>query len=229
MSSSIHLYAELLKNIKTLTLFINLRTYHTDTTNAILSYEDNTLTLCHEGETAVIRLPTNIPGRGSIKLSLPATPAKELTSRLSLEQYSSGPLDLPATEDNLSPWPAPLLTRDTRVQCRSCNADLLGIGKIRVWKDLPSENWAEMMDFWHCHKPYPSKADLSSNAADEKGYSAKHRLEAQVAVGLVDDVSFLFSSKDCPNVEVRTFFQSYSICEPVGQEEGVYFRHSSFP
>ncbi|KAA8916846.1 hypothetical protein TRICI_000965 [Trichomonascus ciferrii] len=54
------------------------------------------------------------------------------------------------------PWSASELTGfsgDIDVKCGNCS-DLLGTHSNSMnWKQLPSENWAEMMDFWHCHKP----------------------------------------------------------------------------
>lgn len=38
-------------------------------------------------------------------------------------------------------------------KCKSCESKLISSETITTWKALPSETWAEMMDFWHCHKP----------------------------------------------------------------------------
>lgn len=54
------------------------------------------------------------------------------------------------------PWSASELSgSSTRidVKCVSCSHLLGTLGDSMNWKQLPSENWAEMMDFWHCHKP----------------------------------------------------------------------------
>ncbi|OJJ99297.1 hypothetical protein ASPACDRAFT_120569 [Aspergillus aculeatus ATCC 16872] len=57
------------------------------------------------------------------------------------------------------PWRAPDMRPGTRVRCRGCEGVVLDQPARSaggwVWKDLPSGNWAEMMDFWHCHKPDP--------------------------------------------------------------------------
>lgn len=37
--------------------------------------------------------------------------------------------------------------------CSSCNNPLISSTKVKSVLDMPSELWAEMMDFWHCHKP----------------------------------------------------------------------------
>lgn len=37
--------------------------------------------------------------------------------------------------------------------CSSCGNVLIDSKKLTSTLDMPSELWAEMMDFWHCHKP----------------------------------------------------------------------------
>jgi len=75
-----------------------------------------------------------------------------------------------------------------------------------TWKDLPSENWAEMMDFWHCHKPteHESHAGHSDEetATANKGYAANSKFTAQNKVGFVDLTTFLLDAKDCNNIRV---------------------------
>ncbi|KAL1871063.1 hypothetical protein VTK73DRAFT_2259 [Phialemonium thermophilum] len=56
-------------------------------------------------------------------------------------------------DDSAVPWPASDLRAGEPVRCRACGAVLVSVRAIEMWKDLPSENWAEMMEFWHCHKP----------------------------------------------------------------------------
>ena len=75
--------------------------------------------------------------------------------------------------------------------------------KVRSWKDLPSENWAEMMDFWHCHRPddhissqisQPTRVEFSSE-----------RICAKPALGLADATDFLLSKQDVSGIEVRMY------------------------
>ncbi|KAF4989583.1 hypothetical protein FGRMN_9045 [Fusarium graminum] len=61
---------------------------------------------------------------------------------------------------------------------------------------LPSENWAEMMEFWHCHKPHDHEHQDPESLAS-KGYGANHAISAQQGTGFVDLTSFLFSEPDC--------------------------------
>jgi len=37
--------------------------------------------------------------------------------------------------------------------CSNCGNTIIDSSKISTTLDMPSELWAEMMDFWHCHKP----------------------------------------------------------------------------
>lgn len=72
---------------------------------------------------------------------------------------------------------------------------------IKAWKDLPSENWAEMMEFWHCHKPHDhDQRDPESLAS--KGYGANNAISAQPGIGFVDLTSFLFAESDCDGLKV---------------------------
>ncbi|KAK9368411.1 ubiquitin-conjugating enzyme E2-binding protein [Lipomyces kononenkoae] len=54
-------------------------------------------------------------------------------------------------EAHIVPLSAGQLTDCKAVQCRKCGADLLK-DDIK-FLDLPSENWYELLDYWHCHKP----------------------------------------------------------------------------
>lgn len=36
--------------------------------------------------------------------------------------------------------------------CKKCNSSIID-SSVKSFKDLPSEYWYELMDFWHCHKP----------------------------------------------------------------------------
>jgi ubiquitin-protein ligase E3 D len=85
------------------------------------------------------------------------------------------------------------------LQCRRCATRLLAPGRVREWRDLPSENWAEMMEFWHCHKPHEPGRET---AGAERAYAAGRKLVALEGVGFVDLVSFLLAERDCTNLKV---------------------------
>lgn len=222
--TAIHLYAEHLLNIQALTLTATLSTESTPLTTAKLSTDANSLTLTHENDSATIRLPTEIKGGGDATLELPKKTAKELELRLRLEEKDPqnsfmrhrSAVNGAAEDDNWVPWTATSLTnQEGAFQCRNCAQILLSVRSrpkddqdqanveesITQWRDLPNENWAEMMDFWHCHKPDVKESDTSVSL-DMKGYAAGNKLQAVNGVGLVDLSSFLVAESDIKHVKV---------------------------
>ncbi|KAL2352205.1 ubiquitin-conjugating enzyme E2-binding protein [Cryomyces antarcticus] len=201
--STITLYAELLFHIRAVSFITSLQTNSNKTTRAELSADGEHINLTHDGEVATIRLPTKIAGGGSAVLTLPAAPSKELTLRLQLEERSPGLSRIDGGSANAVPWCASSLSEGTRVQCRECQSDLLGPQRVSEWKDLPSESWAEMMDFWHCHKPNVEHYVGYEDAQGRKGYAASSHLVAVVGIGLVDLSYFLFAVEDCCGMEIN--------------------------
>ncbi|RAK78706.1 HECT-type E3 ubiquitin transferase [Aspergillus fijiensis CBS 313.89] len=81
------------------------------------------------------------------------------------------------------PWRAPDMRPGTRVRCRRCESVVLDqparSAEGWVWKDLPSGNWAEMMDFWHCHKPDPEGGHEHGDGEGEGGLDAGEQQQRQ--------------------------------------------------
>jgi hypothetical protein len=208
--TTIMLYAELLLHIRTVTLFASLRTHHSRETKAQLSADGSSITVSHEGQSATISLPLKMEGKGAATLELPAQPpSKELTLRLQMEEREgSDMLGLMAEERkaNIVPWDGASLNRidKPKIVCKNCEEEIVPEGNIREWKDLPNENWAEMMDFWHCHKPDEHHLHDHTHEATvgRKGYAAGTRLQAAAGVGFVDLTSFLVKEQDCPGAQV---------------------------
>ncbi|KAL1603543.1 hypothetical protein SLS60_005131 [Paraconiothyrium brasiliense] len=209
--TSITLYAELLLHIRTVTLFASLHTVHTRQTKAKLASNGCAITVTHEGTSATIKLPIQVEGGGDAALSLPASPpSKDLTLRLQIEEKEGsdmlGTLLSEERKVNIVPWDGASLNNatDVTVHCKSCQEVIVPAGVVREWRDLPNENWAEMMDFWHCHKP--DEHHLHDHATEEaigkKGYAAGNRLQATKGIGFVDLASFLLKDEDCTGVEV---------------------------
>lgn len=201
---TIHLYAEHLVNIRTLSIQASLSTVSNQQTNATLSADGSSLALSHEGEVARIQLPIRVPGgHNDATLTIPAAPTRDLSFRVSLQEKpgANGLLTNGSLEDtHVVPWSATALTSDTEIVCKACSAVILPRGQVKVWKDLPSENWAEMMDFWHCHRPdVPHDHDHSM---PQKGYSADSRLALEPGVGMVDPVDFVLAAESCENLTV---------------------------
>lgn len=112
--------------------------------------------------------------------------------------------------DDFVPWTAADMSPSTRLRCSGCENVILnnprcadGSGDTSpagwTWKDLPSGNWAEMMDFWHCHKPDPPEGHrhVEDPNAQTKGYGAANQVVATAGTVLVDVATFLVSEADC--------------------------------
>lgn len=190
----IHLYAELLPNIRIVTVAITLSTSSTSETAAWIPPSSNSFFIKHDGVQMPLELPARILFREGGLLRVPEG-QQELSFRFPLAAES---LSCTHSKDSdvLAPWGARLLPSFANFQCRECGAPILKPHSIRSWKDLPSENWAEMMDFWHCHKPDVGQDNV---AASEKGYAV-----STPSIGLVDISSFYFHSDDCQSIKVRT-------------------------
>lgn len=194
--SSIVLYVELLSNISQVTVFATLPSDSDQDTSASLSLDGRSLSITH-GETEVgVRLPCKVLESPALRLPL-AVGSKELSFRLQVAtdatQKGQGDEDVP--------WSASCLTSDSRIACLVCNQSFLDVS-CPIWKDLPSENWAEMMDFWHCHKPNDEQDLGAQDQGLGKGYSASNQLTPSRGVGLVDISHIILVESDCAGIQV---------------------------
>jgi ubiquitin-protein ligase E3 D len=198
--SIIYLYAEVLANIRQANLYASLKTHKNEHTTIDIASDKKTITVTHDGETASIYLPTEISGTAEV--SIPVKRGKEMSLRLELADIEN----MPAVEDmggNEGPWSAEELGPNTQIRCHACKAEFLNNELPLDFKDLPSEHWAEMMDFWHCHRPHdaePSQED--AEAAHSKGYGSSTKLKAALGIAFVDPASFRFAEQSCRNIEV---------------------------
>ncbi|KAH0842138.1 hypothetical protein FOPE_07402 [Fonsecaea pedrosoi] len=193
------LYAEALTHIGQLTLHASLQTEKNEHTKILLSSDKKVITALHDGESSSIYLPTQISGTAHV--TFPIDKRTEISTRLQIDDVGQ----LKSASDGLSdieaPWSAVSLHRHSSISCNQCEATILMSDKVVTWKDLPSENWAELMDFWFCHKPHnkPSTHDQTAHSAN---IAAKGRVTPSPGVGLVDTVSFFLCGEDCVNIEV---------------------------
>ncbi|KAH8179793.1 HECT-like ubiquitin-conjugating enzyme (E2)-binding domain-containing protein [Sarocladium implicatum] len=198
----ISVYAELLSNLRQLSVVASLPSPSDSTTSASISEDGSSLKVQHRGESQLLLLPA-APNRSV--LGVPAQASTALTWRLRLPA-SDGPPKRFALEDQDPPWNARDLRIGSPVKCRACGKCLVSETSILEWKDLPSDNWAEMMEFWHCHKPV-DHSDKTTEAngnptTANKGYGANNVITTQQAVGLVDVTSLVFSTADCNAIVV---------------------------
>ncbi|KAJ5726364.1 uncharacterized protein N7483_007721, partial [Penicillium malachiteum] len=146
--------------------------------------------------------------------------SQEYSFRMQIDP--TDPVLMPRDEsiDNHVPWTSADMSISTRIRCRACGSPFLNTSISHntgvhdqdsssgwIWKDLPSGNWAEMMDFWHCHKPDPRENDQSSEGmavlrseeqvAQAKGYGAASHIQAVSGTILIDVTSFILAVSDC--------------------------------
>ena len=211
--SNIYLYAEILANIRQVSLYASLHTDKNEETTINVSSDRRIVTVSNGDDRASIFLPTGIGGDAQV--NIPTEKKKEISIRLEIEDVAG----LPSADElrcrNEYPWLASDLHTETQLRCKSCGKEIIKPSDIVMWKDLPSEGWAEMMDLWHCHKPQEEHTSSDTpDAAEKKGYASNNRVTAARHTGLVDICSFLFDRQDCNNVQVcnsRNFDVSFPV------------------
>lgn len=118
------------------------------------------------GELLSIELKNNTPIRVNLpdKASQTSITGMKLTnSTLSFGvKMHEKELDstVPFTEETIDKWSCKDLSQTPKIGrhhkfrfvCKNCNSELIDSSQYD-FKDMPSEQWYEMMDFWHCHKP----------------------------------------------------------------------------
>ncbi|KAL9113644.1 MAG: hypothetical protein Q9187_007598, partial [Circinaria calcarea] len=188
---SITLYAESLLSLRQVTIFAKLQSGQNVETGIRLSSDRKTLSLSHAGEHASIELPSDIDPNAEI--AVPRSTADHFCLRLpviSIVQSYDRSDSIAPTE---APWSAGSLGPGAQFCCRFCKSRVLD-EQIKEWRDLPSEHWAEMMDFWYCHKPKDG-ADPHAPLISQ-GYTASEGFKAQSRVGFVDSCHLLASEDD---------------------------------
>lgn len=206
------IYAELLSNIRQISVIASLDTPCDAATNAELASQGQRVLLTHAGETTSLPLPGRVAANA--RLQKPALGSRELSWRLPLAE-APAPSESERLQDNEAPWSAEQLGESRGFACRNCNTTVLKEGVIDTWKDLPSENWAEMMEFWHCHKPdvpeheqnHESNGASGQSQADSnanRGYGANTKFVARPGTAFIDSTTFLLFESDCSGLQVRS-------------------------
>ncbi|KAL3427533.1 hypothetical protein PVAG01_01042 [Phlyctema vagabunda] len=197
-------YAELLLNIRQVSVIATFGIPCSATTQAGLSGDGKQFLLRHDGRTTIL----NLPGEVALQvLPSPTAGSLEYSWRLPLAGTYNPP-DVSHAQSNESPWAATTLSQESEFSCLRCGNVIIQGGHIQSWRDLPSENWAEMMDFWHCHKPsvhahqHPMGSQGNEDVQDHpdlttsKGYGASTKFSARDGVAFVDITSFLVSESN---------------------------------
>lgn len=199
------LYAEFLPKLGRISIVIHLPTPSTYLTKALVSDDARRLLVYHEGATTELVLPVktalkneHLPGEippGLDEMSWRLVPHK---SEVAAAGFGRSGFDAGAV-----PWSAVDLKPHVDVTCRTCGTVFISKDNLKEWKDLPSENWAEMMEFWHCHKPTNNTKNGQENGKQttedqqtSRGYGANSAIGSQKGVGFVDLTKMLFHGDD---------------------------------
>jgi ubiquitin-protein ligase E3 D len=197
--NDIIIYAELLSNIRQVSVAVSIPSPLDATTSA--EVDGLILRITHQGQTQALTLPALVskdPGQ----LPLPASSISRLNWRLPISMSAANTLSF-SPENQPLPWNSTDLQIGSSIYCRSCRHAIVEAGVIKEWKDLPSENWAEMMEFWHCHKPHDHDHGHDNHENLEKrGYGASNLIAAQRGIGFVDISSFSLLESDCTGLSV---------------------------
>ncbi len=209
-SRDILLYAELLTNIRQITVKASLPTPADQTTKAEIFDLGHKFRIEHGGVIRELGLPAQAPLAGALPTSHKGS--VDLTWRVPVRPQEAQKRHF-VPENQPLPWTAADIQHGSATSCRDCGACIVEQGKVQAWKDLPSENWAEMMEFWHCHKPVDDDKP-EDGTLQQRGYGAATTIAAQQGVGFVDMTSLLFCESDCQNLLVGsrkhfTFFSSF--------------------
>ncbi|KAL7945976.1 ubiquitin-conjugating enzyme E2-binding protein [Trichoderma barbatum] len=194
--TAIHsVYAELLSNIRQVSVRATLSSPSDSTTKAEILDDGCRIQIHHQGKVRALDLPARVLIRSTIPI--PENGSQDLAWRLPVPAAETQ-LTRFSAENQCVPWSSQDLMVGSYIRCRHCNHDIVQRGRIKSWKDLPSENWAEMMEFWHCHKPHDHGHEHhDGEALSKRGYGANSAITAQPEAGFVDLTSFMFSESDC--------------------------------
>ncbi|MCJ1311372.1 hypothetical protein MMC25_005043 [Agyrium rufum] len=187
---AISIYAEYLSNIKQVSVSITLPSLATTTTSVALDEDQGNLTIRHEGDQITSILPAHVSN--NVPLEIPDT---VLSWSLRLPVAVERLIARNREHEEDVPWVAERLNQETEIACCACRTNVLK-GPINRWSNLPSDNWAELMDFWHCHKPENPDGDHDQGSGS-KAYAAGNKPQARRGVGYVNASSFVLHQDDC--------------------------------
>ncbi|EMR11680.1 hypothetical protein PNEG_00117 [Pneumocystis murina B123] len=113
-----------------------------------------------------------------------------LSIRLPLSNFSIKSLK------EISPWSAVYIDPNSDFCCGFCLCFLLNKDQIKHWRNLPSDNWVDMMDYWVCCKE-------KYNAFGNYGMLQKIKSLSDSGIIFVGLSYFLISEKNLQNIKVE--------------------------
>ncbi|EZF32362.1 hypothetical protein TMEN_5849 [Trichophyton mentagrophytes] len=212
----VQLYAELLANIRQIRLYVTTKDAVRNDSRPVVTLDSSRslVTVSHSDRTLTLKLPLSVSARAREHLAASQATShggeNEYSFRLPIDEAGSAVGVAPCHDyTSMSPWPAKSMTAQTCICCRGCANILFSPGEAQniVWKDLPSADWAEMMDLWHCHKPDPIPSrdrDMDSTSLDgnTKGYGASNRVVCKPGTVFVNITSFIMTQGDCQGAKI---------------------------
>ncbi|KJF60032.1 uncharacterized protein CIMG_10920 [Coccidioides immitis RS] len=222
-ASRLRLYAEFLPNISQIAVYVTLADLpNSSETQSILEIvpSRDELLLSVGDQKRSLRLPARVaPSAPSYFPLQPGSASnidqREFSFRLQVDEGSQCFPSRDASTPQI-PWSAKHMSAETQIKCRACGNILLEPqgGNRMVWKDLPSANWAELMDIWHCHKPdshedgdhkdkitHNGPMSTHNESAASKGYGAGNHTVCQADTVLVDVMNFYVTETNAVGVE----------------------------
>ena len=217
------LYAELFLHIRVVTIYASFSSpdFAQDATIAIAA-NGRSITFTHKSEKASISLPTRVRPQSSFALlNLASKRGNSITIRLNLDDeltkeifdsYNDTDFLMSIRSRNPVPWTSLFMnSNNLRIMCAQCGSNIQPAGKVKRWLDLPNENWADLMEFWHCHKPPEHQQSnekperqlsVGDKSLEAKGYFAANRLHVSQGKGFIGTLYFLLHKDDCDGVKV---------------------------
>ncbi|KAG4306437.1 hypothetical protein PORY_000425 [Pneumocystis oryctolagi] len=101
------------------------------------------ISLEYKGALLIIFLPDETEKDASIRINQQFN--RVLSIRLPLNNSSI------KSVEEISPWSAVYIDSNSDFCCAFCSSLLLSKNQIKYWKNLPSDNWIDMVDYWVCH------------------------------------------------------------------------------
>lgn len=185
-------YCEHHENIRIVHVSVTLPS-PADALTALDIYDRKTLRLRHAFQSYTIALPASLT---VTQLPRPIIVGNTWTYRIAADVIKkSGSNEVPlSSPDSLQ-----------SLQCIKCNTRILS-SKALDWRLLPSENWMELMDSWHCHRGVSDEHHHEIHdqyALPDHIVSAAERIHARPGMGLLGPSHMLIHQSDMsPDVKV---------------------------
>ncbi|KAG5518971.1 hypothetical protein PMAC_002502 [Pneumocystis sp. 'macacae'] len=150
-------------------------------------FNTHSISLEFKGELLTIFLPDETEKDTSIQVN---QLDKILSVRLPLSDSSV------KTTEEISPWSAVYIDSNSSFCCIFCLSFLLSKDEIKYWRNLPSDNWSDMIDYWICHR---EKHNILKGFGVDKNY----KFVSCPGIAFVGLSYFLVSQENVQNIKVK--------------------------